>query len=485
MPLRNIYQLLSPTIMGGVQVYLNAPFASSGFGAHIPYVGIASIALALLASVRSRQQRTLLVASLIAAGLIGLKIFGVPPVQWIGYLPFFNHVHFSHYLGAPLGFPLIFIAALGVDALVSSGLAARRVVVATVVSLAAVGCVWWIAIRSDLLTTAGAADWLRDWKVLAAFAASMSLVVVTAALARGSHRVRIGMVVVSLVLIAAEGAYNQRFPRPAAWDVFEHPIPYMRVLRKEAAMGRVFTFGMPAANLNEAFRVFGVDSLMALNPPRMFELYHRYSGAAREAFMRQAGQIPPEPVLDRANVSFIGTYNAQLHIVSDAGARGYEKRFDNGFTTLFSRPSLPRFFFSSEYRIMPAAAALEAVAAAPAREILLEEDPGVRPSPNEPGDAPVEVLDYNFNSQILAVNAARPGLVYASENYFDGWSVTVNGAGAKLLPANYAFRAVAVPAGRSQIEFKYRPPGLIAGLAISTVSAALLAVLAARGRDGA
>ena len=109
-----------------------------------------------------------------------------------------------------------------------------------------------------------------------------------------------------------------------------------------------------------------------------------------------------------------------------------------------------------------------------------------RPAPvgNAEGDAQVEIERYGFNGFVLTVNAPRPGLVYASENYFDGWTATVNGAAVSILPANYAFRAVAVPPGRSRISFSYWPPGLTAGIVVSSIAALLTLVLAMiRGRS--
>jgi uncharacterized membrane protein YfhO len=53
----------------------------------------------------------------------------------------------------------------------------------------------------------------------------------------------------------------------------------------------------------------------------------------------------------------------------------------------------------------------------------------------------------------------------------------VNGTGAPILRADAAFRAVAVPAGTSTIEMRYRAPGLSTGLAISGFSLIGIAAL--------
>jgi uncharacterized membrane protein YfhO len=47
----------------------------------------------------------------------------------------------------------------------------------------------------------------------------------------------------------------------------------------------------------------------------------------------------------------------------------------------------------------------------------------------------------------------------------------VNGREREILRANYAFRAVPVPAGRSRIELTYVPRGLVGGAVISALTA--------------
>ncbi|MEM7587233.1 MAG: YfhO family protein, partial [Acidobacteriota bacterium] len=79
------------------------------------------------------------------------------------------------------------------------------------------------------------------------------------------------------------------------------------------------------------------------------------------------------------------------------------------------------------------------------------------------------------------------GLVYLSESHFRGWQAALNGEPTDILRANYAFRAVEVPAGDVQLELSYLPPGLragatVSGLSLAAVVALLLAGLARRQR---
>jgi hypothetical protein len=66
-------------------------------------------------------------------------------------------------------------------------------------------------------------------------------------------------------------------------------------------------------------------------------------------------------------------------------------------------------------------------------------------------------------------------LVLADVNY-PGWSAFLDGGRVPLLQADYAFRAVRVPAGKHTVEFRYEPLSFWGGLALS--AAALVAFLA-------
>jgi hypothetical protein len=474
MPKVNVLQLLSPTLMGGVQVYVTAPFASYGYAAHIPYVGLAALTAAVFVSPgTSRKGRTLLLSSLIGSALVLLKLLGVPPVQWIGYLPILEHVHFAHYLGVILSFQIVFLAAMGLGAILGSrhvqsrrALAAGSIVVASVLALPAV------ANGYGAFEQAGKEYWIRDWRVLALVGAA--IIVTLLAWKRGARPVIVAASLVGLALF--EGIYNDFIPKPGTWDIYAHPPPYLRLIRRESPLGRVLAFAVPVANVSGAFRVFGVNSLMTFTPPRFYELYRRYTGSPALAFLTQPQEIPPDPVLDRANIQFVGVYKVVETDVARAEARGFAKRYDDGFVMLFERRGDPRFLFSSDYRVVPTSEALTAIATAGPREVILETEPSMPRTPNTSGDPSVVVERYRFNHIRVSVDAPRAGLLYASETSFDGWSATVNQAPARILPANYAFRAVEVPQGRSTVEFSYWPPGLTLGLWIS--GAALLVVVA-------
>jgi hypothetical protein len=475
MPFVKILQLLSPTLAGGIPIYLNPPIPQS-LEPNLPYTGIAAVMTALLARpFGDARTRTLFLASAVAALVILLKLFGLPPSQWIAHLPLFDQIHYAHYFGIAIGFLLAFLAALGLESVVRGTVSLPRALIAVALPLAATQALWWVIPRGDMLESTADAYWLRDWRVLNAVGIAAACALLVGALRAQARR---ATAVVVVLVGAVEGAFNNSYPSPDAWEFFDHPAPYVQTLRDLAGMERVMPFGALNANLNSAFGIYSIDSLMTINPPRPYEMYRRYAEPPPWLFLREARRIPPDPVLDRAAIGFLVVRDALPAIVKEAQGRGYQVRFNDGYVWVFERPTLPRFFFSSEYEVRRAPGALTAIATTPSRTVLVEKQPGFPSTPNTANDPRVDVESYRRNSVVLTVDAPRPGLVYASESYFDGWSARLNGAAAAILAANYAFRAIEVPAGNSRIEFHYWPPGLTWGLVVTVGSAMLLGLWA-------
>jgi hypothetical protein len=88
----------------------------------------------------------------------------------------------------------------------------------------------------------------------------------------------------------------------------------------------------------------------------------------------------------------------------------------------------------------------------------------------------------------LDVSMETPGLVVLADLWYEGWQATVDGRQVPVLRVNHALRGVVVPAGRSKLEFVYRPAGWVKGLWLSGAAltalvlwVAALRVLAAGG----
>ena len=74
-----------------------------------------------------------------------------------------------------------------------------------------------------------------------------------------------------------------------------------------------------------------------------------------------------------------------------------------------------------------------------------------------------------------------PGFVVLADTYYPGWEARVNGAPAHIYRANHAFRAVWLPAGEHEIEFRFHLPGLRTGVVISLIGGVAICGLIVAG----
>jgi hypothetical protein len=102
--------------------------------------------------------------------------------------------------------------------------------------------------------------------------------------------------------------------------------------------------------------------------------------------------------------------------------------------------------------------------------------------------ADVDVVDDRGDYLRATVEAEGAGYLVVADALQRGWRAELDGEPVELRAADHAVVAVAVPAGRHDVELIYEPPGQRTGFAIAGVSALVLAgmaLTALRRRSGA
>jgi hypothetical protein len=93
-------------------------------------------------------------------------------------------------------------------------------------------------------------------------------------------------------------------------------------------------------------------------------------------------------------------------------------------------------------------------------------------------DDRVQITLYQPHAVVMEVEAGADGFLFLSDPFYPGWRAEVDGAPATILRANYAFRAVALPAGKHQVTMTFRPGMWYAGLAVSLLTCLVLVITA-------
>lgn len=149
-----------------------------------------------------------------------------------------------------------------------------------------------------------------------------------------------------------------------------------------------------------------------------------------------------------------------------------------------NRRALPRAFFVPDRPIPAGASCVERLTAPdfdPRAQILLDSPPAENRSQRErpPAQDPATVrrLEIHPARVVIHVETGQPGFVVLTDAYYPGWVARVNGRTVPIRRANCFFRAVAVPAGASHVEFRYEPMSFRLGRSVSLAAAFLLSVM--------
>jgi hypothetical protein len=245
---------------------------------------------------------------------------------------------------------------------------------------------------------------------------------------------------------------------------------------------------------NSLFRIFGDGSVLSPNSSEIFGLsdargcdfmtVRRYeelmTGHAGDFFFCQGPPGVPKtfPLL---NVKYI--LSAKEHPMN---LHTYDLVYSNEIAIYRFKACRDRALLVFDYQVEPDRAAVLARVSSDGfdpRKVLLLED---RAAPAKMAigsrtagtnaDGSVRVMSYEPDDVRIDAFLPRPGYLLLLDTYFPGWSATVNGEPAPIHRADYNFRAVLLPGGRSTVCFSYRPGSLRVGLYLC--AAGILALVA-------
>jgi hypothetical protein len=149
---------------------------------------------------------------------------------------------------------------------------------------------------------------------------------------------------------------------------------------------------------------------------------------------------------------------------------------ENGWKIFENKRAIPRAFFAYGQMTYTDQSDFEkkffSTHFDPQKIILMEEAvAGVAaPSPQ----AEVQIQSFQPERVVIKTVNDVSSLLYVSDTYYPGWKARVDGKEMPIYKANYAFRAIAVPAGKHSVVFSYEPRSLTYGIGISLISIVVL-----------
>ena len=443
-PFAAIPSLVAPYVFGPIMGYVDRwpvlQFLWGGIG------GYASLMLVAAAAYGGLARRDALSWMLIAWSALALgKTFLIEPAVTLWNLvPGVSVAAFARYAQPTWEFALVVLAVRGIDRLVSE----------TNVSTLA----WWATLVMVIAALAASGGFLQSvWPQLAGHRGLVNSVMGSAAWA----------IVTAFGLLALMRRMSSRYARSAlalllaadAVLLFSIPMlssprkatldmPAVEFLRANLGLQRFYTLGPIQPNYGAYFAIASVNHNYLPVPERWASWVQRkldndsddalfVGHSARGTGVPGAGE---QLIANLAAYQWIGV----RYVVTASG--------DGTLAGVGSAKPVYRDSLLAIYELPNPKPYYEALDAAC---IFTEEDRGQ-----------------------AVVECPSPTRVVRRELFFPGWSATVNGANAVLAEHGELFQMLSVPAGRSELRFRYAPPDI--GWAWLAAAAAAVALVARR-----
>lgn len=256
--------------------------------------------------------------------------------------------------------------------------------------------------------------------------------------------------------------FFQTVPAP---EVILAPDDIANFLASQQGPFRVFDLYQPQDNyLNR----FGVE-LVAGHHPNMLQSYNEFLGAGQTSYTDYHNVLSDPRFLALANARYLVTDQQVQASFLTPVFQGRTR--SGGMATVYENTqALPRAFLVPTATQVGEGGALERMRSPefdPTREVVLYDAPpfaGTDPATFE-GEA--RILRHEPQMVEVAVQANGDGYLVLADNYYDGWTATIDGESVPILRANHTFRAVAIPGGEHTIRFRFEPRPLRAGFMIT------------------
>ena len=149
---------------------------------------------------------------------------------------------------------------------------------------------------------------------------------------------------------------------------------------------------------------------------------------------------------------------------------------DKSVVVLENTKVLPRAFIVYDEEVVPGTAALDRILSPDFpldKKIVLGADNVLL---NTDGTGQAKYIEYFENRSTILTNSSIDGSLFISDTYYPGWHAFVDGTRTEIKKANFAFRAIKIPAGEHKVEFIYKPDSFFSGLKIALTSFIVLII---------
>jgi hypothetical protein len=312
--------------------------------------------------------------------------------------------------------------------------------------------------------------WFRRHFALSAAAAAACAALVTGGIFSSTRRATHlgwGLVMLGELLSSAWRWHPQVEP-----ESFYPRRQFIEFVRQRVGHGRVLGYpGVLSANISMMYGLRDVRGYDAVDPAPIIELLRcanpEWTPAVTHG-LTSSFQSGPSPILDLLSVRYVVS-------LKQLDSDWPEVAYLDGVWIYENPNALERAFVPRDVQhVATTSGGLDTLRAPwfDPRELAVVREPGVA-AVGASGN--VTIVTDEPRRVVLDVTADAEAVVVLSDSFAPGWRVRVDGKPAQAVEANHALRAVAVSAGRHEIEWQYSPASVHIGIILSITGVAVLA----------
>ena len=185
-------------------------------------------------------------------------------------------------------------------------------------------------------------------------------------------------------------------------------------------------------------------------------------------------------------IKLLGTFNVK-YLVSfgELPERDIHlvRRFPQYLSWLYEIKSVvPRAYIVTKYSVekdsVKILQRLSATEFDPLSEVVLDSDVSLVPSALS--SARVDIQRYENSTVTIATATNGESILVLADSFYPGWKAYIDGTETAILRANHFYRAVRLPSGVHQVEFRYEPRSFMIGAMISLATLVVMILISIR-----
>jgi hypothetical protein len=460
--------------------------STENFNERNGFVGIMPLFLASVAVFHRRERWIRFYAA--ALGCCFWVIYGLPPMpQVLGAIPILNSMNPIRLMFF-LCFSLAVLAGAGLDALQGLGASERRNLAVGAGVSALLVLFWTREFFGPIFPELTLAEKSFVLRQLPMFGGGVLAAVLAAVVGKISMRPYVKAL--CLAWTAFELLWFGIGCNPSIDRSLYYPATQaIERLRQDPSLFRIF--GMDWILAPDTGIVYGLQDVRGQDFATVRRFEELMTGKAGDFTFYSTAPTLPAP-LRWLNAKYVlSTHDWKR---PDVPGVQWKTIYDGEVAIHEIQPSLERALLVSRQEVLPRPedilTRVRTPSFDPRETLLLEEAPAAPPIRTGGLDADSKIKPfarvslYTPDKVVVEAASPEPTFLLLLDTHYPGWKAYINDQEAKIYRADYNFRAVSIPRGRSLVRFEYVPWSFRLGLALAMMGLALAAWMFRFWRDG-